>query len=199
MRYIARLVRQLFLFAATASLFFCILLWVRSFHFREGIYRHRMTNSPSIERSLYVYWFRGDLHFAVDTYDFRAWNKEEEHWQLRRSPRWLKSDEENLIKAYGRGRAGFYYLRWARKSPEDYDFAMVIVPIWALAAITGFLPALMLYRRLKKRRRISAGKCPVCGYDLRATPQRCPECGTLTEMGSKRPSDEEEPLREMET
>jgi hypothetical protein len=52
----------------------------------------------------------------------------------------------------------------------------VNVPYWFTAAI-GAGAALLFVRAERRRRRILQGGCPVCGYDLRATPDRCPECG----------------------
>ena len=43
-----------------------------------------------------------------------------------------------------------------------------------LSARVGWLRAV---RGTKRRRRIRRGLCPSCGYDLRASPDRCPECG----------------------
>jgi hypothetical protein len=59
------------------------------------------------------------------------------------------------------------------------------VPKWwyaAIALITALLPTLRLAGSIRTRiaasRATSLGRCPVCGYDLRASKGRCPECGT---------------------
>jgi hypothetical protein len=51
------------------------------------------------------------------------------------------------------------------------------VPYWFLIALTSVLPFIWAGKRLRRRHR--SGLCPTCGYDLRATPDRCPECGAV--------------------
>ena len=51
------------------------------------------------------------------------------------------------------------------------------VPYWMPLTLLA-IPALPLgVRRWKAHRHVRPGLCPSCGYDLRATPDRCPECG----------------------
>jgi hypothetical protein len=58
----------------------------------------------------------------------------------------------------------------------------VQVPHWFVAALAAVPPALWLRRRRADRRR--AGLCMRCSYDLRASPDRCPECGTASSAGT---------------
>ena len=52
------------------------------------------------------------------------------------------------------------------------------VPFWFLVLVFAVPPALILRSELR-RRRSGPGRCAACGYDLRATPDRCPECGAV--------------------
>jgi hypothetical protein len=55
------------------------------------------------------------------------------------------------------------------------------VPHWLAIAILTPVVAWIVYRawRIRIADRIARGLCPRCGYDLRASPQRCPECGAV--------------------
>jgi hypothetical protein len=65
------------------------------------------------------------------------------------------------------------------------SYLKLVLPDWALLLFTSILPGVRLLRWRLRRVRTSAGCCGICWYDLRATPGRCPECGTnavLTEI-----------------
>ena len=55
-------------------------------------------------------------------------------------------------------------------------FRKVSVPCWAFAAVTA-CAALLSLRSCRRRTGLFGHCCRSCGYDLRATPDRCPECG----------------------
>jgi hypothetical protein len=54
-----------------------------------------------------------------------------------------------------------------------------LLPLWFFALVTAILPAIRIFRIFVPRRIANRGLCEECGYDLRATPDRCPECGTV--------------------
>ncbi|HEX4796423.1 MAG TPA: hypothetical protein VH370_21720 [Humisphaera sp.] len=53
------------------------------------------------------------------------------------------------------------------------------IPYWVVAILFGLLPFTYTAQAARRRRTSNANRCGKCGYDLRATPLRCPECGTI--------------------
>jgi hypothetical protein len=55
----------------------------------------------------------------------------------------------------------------------------VTLPDWFIALLFLILPSMAIVRIFRRRILARQGHCAICGYDMRATPDRCPECGTI--------------------
>ena len=70
---------------------------------------------------------------------------------------------------------GFYFGRAGTLTVAGIPTHTLVVWYWLLLVLAAVLPSLWLYRWWH---RPPKGHCFNCGYDLRASDQHCPECGT---------------------
>jgi hypothetical protein len=145
----------------------------------------------------YVYFRSAQGGLGIEVHDYRN-----TRWATR-SPLFHSSDEAmQYPRIAARGKAvqelrfeaaGFAFCRshyhrqelWMEHDGVCYpaDDAMrvtCIVPWWSITVAGLLIPGLAVRHLLCAGvwyRRGRRGACPACGYDLRATPARCPECG----------------------
>ena len=111
---------------------------------------------------------RERFHNAVNSGTF-------DYWDWRRGPG-LWSD----VYYYGQ----FQFKRW--DGGPGLTGTTVIAPYWSIAGLFAVPTVVWMgvgagraFGRMRARRRSLTGRCANCGYDLRATPDRCPECGRI--------------------
>ncbi len=92
---------------------------------------------------------------------------------------------------------GIYYNAWlgcARDGPGRFSWVRrVVIPYWLMLILFTCPAALAIAKRFRRRAVERKGLCGHCGYDLRATPERCPECGAVNVSVTKN----REPLRRL--
>ena len=79
---------------------------------------------------------------------------------------------DERFSAFG---VGYYRGNWGQGWVMPYW--AVVVPLWPLLLPPVAVLTWKIVQVQRGQRRRRAGLCVACGYDLRASPARCPECG----------------------
>jgi hypothetical protein len=170
--------RRLFTPLSILSLVLCVAtagLWVRSYWRCDGL----LWVGPSDHRS--IAWLRGQVLVTGNNV-----SSEERGFHV------YSEKVSPDMAFYGSGirlslwnRLGFIYIEEATPTPLSPSTHVIrswhaFIPFWSICL--GFTPGPLYWLGVvssRRRRRLRIGLCPVCGYDLRASPDRCPECGTV--------------------
>ena len=177
------MMRRVFKLASAVSvgcLVVAVALWIDSFNRYYGA-----VYLPDHPRSVEVYAVRGAA--AVSSVDGLVdGTGAEDPARLRCSVVDLQPDVVRVFDEFGFangrfGELGFHFIRYS--TPPTYNTTaekqrIVVLPMWFAALVLAVLPAVSLRRGYVRRRRRAKGHCISCGYDLRASTDRCPECGT---------------------
>ncbi len=174
--------RRLFIVISALSLMLClacIIMWVRSYwRYDEAGWNQRSRNGSVGEAEYFnVVSECGQLRFDLQWYRGNAIAFPADWPTDGVSVRRPGLDSRPAVS--GRyddfGHFGFFYGSIVR---PDLVSRSLLVPHWFLTIAAAISPSVWWCKARRTKRRNTAGLCKKCGYDLRASKDRCPECGT---------------------
>jgi hypothetical protein len=178
--------RRLFNLLAGGLLIFCVLAivaWVFSYHRAD-------TWGSDVNHSLIVAQAKGSVLVGLgDVYDFthpkthhvvESYDKIDDIWNIAWG--YVYGDNDSVM--YG-SRAGFFFANTILIADGRRNWC-VVFPHWALVLAGAVFPTAMFASRYRSANKQLTGLCYICGYDLRASPDRCPECGMVRREPSVR-------------
>jgi hypothetical protein len=104
----------------------------------------------------------------------------------------IKIDMVGEMNVWSPPAHGFMGVRWEsatyQETPPMYVTSAAVrwcrlaVPLWLALVVFAVLPVAWVFSWFRGRSRGREGLCAVCGYDLRASSGRCPECGNVIDQ-----------------
>jgi hypothetical protein len=179
--------RRLFNLLSGMSLLLCVVmmaLLLRSYSVDEAVY---WSNSTALKPLLLGHFY--SLNFEHGRFSFFYSNLESNSPESQATPckfgysQHLHSLEVipsgSLPPQYGWSHLGCGYLGMSDMGVSySLKLRFLFLPAWLIASAFAVAPLLWI-SHWRRRLRFATGLCPHCGYDFRATPDRCPECGTI--------------------
>jgi hypothetical protein len=181
--------RHVFNFLAAVSLLACAavcVLWASSYLFVQGVRYGRVPFSASVDSQQGLCRVDWTTHWPGLSYGLAGAQKVLTPEHRERGSGYFLRECGSRVGGFGWGRETMPVVTLTPGGPGGpfilMTFNVLVVPHWFLAAATAVLPALWFLRR-RRGRHSGPGVCRACGYDLRATPDKCPECGAVPSTG----------------
>jgi 4-amino-4-deoxy-L-arabinose transferase-like glycosyltransferase len=174
--------RRLFNVLSALSLLLCVataVMWARSYFYWDLVEIGSALDSRSVQTLRSFQSRRGSLVYYNTQKPRRAKAGFPIGIQRDRYPAGHASHDY----VFGSGEfnwLGFAYRRHSWKSPTGRVFELGLAVSHSFVTFL-FAAAPIGWMIRWQRRRRPIGLCPTCGYDLRATPDRCPECGAMAQ------------------
>jgi hypothetical protein len=191
MRRAGRIIYNL---AVVISLLLCLLtvgVWVRSYWVSDELSCYDWAKDRSFLDCKFIQCSRGGIRLAAGRALIgNVRSSGDAHFKYDRSV-------ATKYPAYGddfvRGYAGLGFewipkttVKWFDVSGDDVALKSLTLPLYFPTLLFALLPAhyfLRVRRRRRRAFRLARGCCVFCGYDLRASAGRCPECGRDGALG----------------
>ncbi|HEX8525135.1 MAG TPA: hypothetical protein VF669_22985 [Tepidisphaeraceae bacterium] len=174
-----RCLLSIFIISSAALCVVTTTFWIRSYWRADGA-SYVWQRGPSIHATRSVSSELGRVTYHYALFSLSSEMGGSFSYGSRRNP---TGGDFELIVDWGQQRWGFGYLFVEEMSPMcmqresiggDWFYS---APHWALAMVFGTGPMAWGTAVMRRRTRSKVGLCEICGYDLRASPDRCPECG----------------------
>jgi hypothetical protein len=165
--------RRLLNLTALFSLVLCVatvVMWVRS---------HRCSNfvgwySPAASRQFGAVTNCGQLILVLHAFPKPPHSTNQFFTEQRTADASISRVSGWVTSAGWAREFGPFGIGWS-PGPSGFTRHVITVPLAFIVVVLMVLPVVAARARLRRR---FPGQCAKCGYDLRATPDRCPECGT---------------------